>query len=336
MGFLEFLQRLLKTLFGLDQEARKYREDLATAERYLRWGGDKGNLRDFERAEAFAAKLDDRNAPNPYARLRRQWVLADASLAFARGRLAETSMRIESIRKILEDEVEGYKNAASQLAELRKRVAALEAEGSLISANAERRRLGEMEHEVGDPPEKVLPRRLNEQASVLAEFQVFWADRRKTADAAREAMVNLPKLGAAERTQRDERAASAAAGIAEIQSGLDALTQALAEAFEVARASMPAQPPQEEAPAAAPAAAPAKEGAPQAPPAPSEPAAPAAPAKEGAPQAPPAPSEPAALSTPAKPVAGGAKPQAAGGAPSAQPQAPAKDAEPPPPAADKK
>lgn len=142
-----------KALLGFDDEERAFRDTLASAERHVQWGATEPDERDLELALKLLSECPPEDAPNAHYVYRRERASAEAHTCLAR--LAAEALRIhaQKIEEHFGSVEESHRALVTQAASLRVKVEALEAEGSLISAREERRRLEEMERETHNLPE---------------------------------------------------------------------------------------------------------------------------------------------------------------------------------------
>jgi hypothetical protein len=145
----------VKALLGFDDEERAFRDSLANAERYVDWGGKGGNPTDLQHALKLLAGCRVEEAPNAHYAYRRDRAAAEAHARLAVQAIDILRAKTQKLEEHFEKVEEGRKSLVSQTEVLRGRVAELEAEGSLISAREERRRLEEMERDVRELPDVV-------------------------------------------------------------------------------------------------------------------------------------------------------------------------------------
>lgn len=244
-GLLGWVLDTFRVLFGLDERSRIYRDNLANAERYLHWGSQSRDGRDYKRALEWAAQCADEASPGPRWNYRKLRVAVTANLELSR--LAVVSLEALS-RKLNEHYLtlrEGRKGLVSQVDNTRRRVAQLEAEGSLISAREERRRLQEMEHEVRELPDIASEERLR-RAEVLGRTRSHFQRHREEAGRQLAALRGLADLAVADRSARDGAVAEFERALAD----LDARWQAMLAEFPASPPPGPPSPPAAQDPAA--------------------------------------------------------------------------------------
>lgn len=142
-----------------DTPARAWRDKIAAAEHHVRWGLKSMHARDFERALGILDECPDGEPPSPHYAFRRERAAAVAHLKLARLALETYSEQLGKLVEHFQGVEEGRKSLNIQVDAARKHVQQLEAEGSLLSAREERRRLEEMEHEARTLPDLAIEKR---------------------------------------------------------------------------------------------------------------------------------------------------------------------------------
>jgi len=221
-----------KALLGFDDEKHAFRDALANAERYVQWGSAEPSDRDLEEALKLLAECPAREAPNSHYAYRRERAAAEAHACMAH--LAAEALRAQARKtdEHFESLQEGRRALLNQTEGLRAKVARMEADGSLISAREERRRLEEMEREGRDLPD-LGGERLARRAALLAACRPRFQKHRAGAAASLAAMRDLKDLAAEDAEIRDKIAAH----MEKTLNGLDRQWKELAAEFEKDRAA---------------------------------------------------------------------------------------------------
>jgi hypothetical protein len=197
----------LKVLFGLDEDQRAWREKVAAAEHHLRWGIQSRQARDFERVLEILAECPEGEPPSAHYRYRRERTAAEAHLWLARLALDQ------------------FLEQAQKTAALRTRVKGLEADGSLISAREERRRLEEMEHEARALPDLSGEKRAR-HAELFGKFGPVVERHRAGAGEGIAALRAASGLAAEDQAARDELGRQFEAALAALEADWKALSAA--------------------------------------------------------------------------------------------------------------
>lgn len=232
----------LKVIFGMDQEQRAWRDAVASAERRLRWGIQGGTAGDFEHALASLAACRDETAPTPHYLYRRERVAVESHLWLAKltiARLGEEVAKIESHFQAVE---EGRRSLFTQIEAARVRVTQMEADGSLISAREERRRLEEMEREAHDLPDLSAEKRAR-LALVLSSTAPKAQGHRELAAARLAALRALNGLDPEDQAYRDKYAAQFEKSLAAQEEGWKAVSRELSPGDQPAPGPVGAPPP---------------------------------------------------------------------------------------------
>ena len=158
----------LKVILGMDEDQHAYRDLLAKAERLVHLGVKEHTPADIIEALSLLAECDRSLAPNAHYSYRYERTKTQAHVVLA-GRSTKTLVsRIQNHEELFTSIQEGRTSLRNQIQTLQQKVKNLEAEGSLISAREERRRLEEMEREVRDLPD-LNDERARRLADILAE-----------------------------------------------------------------------------------------------------------------------------------------------------------------------
>ena len=235
-----WLGEALQVIFGLDAEQRGWRQAVASAERYLRWGAQSRSPGDFEHVLALLDGCPDRSAPGVHLRYRRDRAALEAHVWLTRLALdafADQAGQAEGHFLAVE---EGRKSLAGQIQTARANVQRLEAEGSLISAREERRRLDGLEREAHDLPDLNLDKR-GRRAALFAACAPRVAEHREAAGRLLAALRALEGLAPEDRQTREALGAQMDKALADA----DADWKKLSAQFPAAPAApaAPAKPP---------------------------------------------------------------------------------------------
>ena len=227
----------LAVLFGLDSEQREWREVVASAERYLQWGAQSRSAGDFEHVLDILGRCPDQSAPTVHFLYRRDRAALEAHLWLTRLALDNFVDQADKAASHFEAMEEGRRSLAAQIETARVNVARLEAEGSLISAREERRRLEEMEREARDLPDLNRDKR-GRRAALFESCAPQIVEHREAGGRLLAALRALTGLIAEDQQARDRLCAQFDKALA----AADADWKALAAQFPAAPAAPPAAP----------------------------------------------------------------------------------------------
>ena len=145
MGLLsDILKAIGVMFFGLKDHGKDYAELVESAERYLRWGQQRKDIRDYQSALENCLKCRDDYAPKPDLKLRRHTIQADTlcGLVQCETRLFQdrNGDTIEKKKKLIAeiDDIKG------RMEEQKEYIRALQLDGSLIKAKEAQIRLDEL------------------------------------------------------------------------------------------------------------------------------------------------------------------------------------------------
>ena len=161
MSLFTDLFRLVSVAFGLGNSAKQFQENLEMAERYIRWGKERGDPRDFISAMQCLDKCINEDAPRGEAMIRKYCAYADAYL----GAMAlEVRAITNKVGQMKTDQDSRHGELSGLEATLKKQqthIQELRAQGSMIQAaeeegraketQAQIKRLGERLQEEGNP-----------------------------------------------------------------------------------------------------------------------------------------------------------------------------------------
>jgi hypothetical protein len=220
-----WLGEVLKVLFGLDEEQRAWRDQVAAAEHHLRWGAESRTARDFERVLETLAQCPASDPPAAGYLHRREHAAAEAHRWLAR--LALDGIRDQAAKSAerFQAREEGRRSLLAQIGAARERVRQLEADGSLISAREERRRLEEMERQARELPDLAAEKRAG-HAAVFGRLAPVFAEHRREAGSRLVAWRAVAGLVAEDQAARDELAREFEAALAALDADWKALSAA--------------------------------------------------------------------------------------------------------------
>lgn len=231
----------LAVLFGLDSEQREWREVVASAERYLQWGAQSRSAGDFEHVLDILGRCPDQSAPTVHFLYRRDRAALEAHLWLTRLALDNFVDQADKAASHFEAMEEGRRSLAAQIETARVNVARLEAEGSLISAREERRRLEEMEREARDLPDLAVEKR-DRLAAISTSAAPKAQDHREAAAARLAALRALNGLDPEDQSYRDKYAAQFEKSLSALEAVWKELSRELSSAAKAAPAEKPAPP----------------------------------------------------------------------------------------------
>lgn len=141
----EFCNYFISVMLGRRDSLTAFLEPLTMGERYLRWGLETQDIRDFRSAMDYLHLCYDRDAPMASLLIRKYTCIADVGAAVMESllkrhqRVIDNSIRTENSYR---EELETISNKAIQL---KLSIRKLQDEGSLIKAKAEESHVSELE-----------------------------------------------------------------------------------------------------------------------------------------------------------------------------------------------
>ncbi len=145
MGLLsEFFQFMSSVVLGRKYASQEFREALSMGERYIRWGNERGDIRDYASAMEQLDRCNDEDAPRAEFVVRKYNALLTAVSSTFEYRLKkykELCAKLDAANMGMRREQE---TLADQIVVARKRIDSLKAEGSLIKAKEEERHIEEL------------------------------------------------------------------------------------------------------------------------------------------------------------------------------------------------
>lgn len=140
----EFVNYFLAVMMGRRDSLTSFLEPLTMGERYLRWGMESRDIRDFRSAMDHLHLCHDRDAPMASLLLRKYNCIGDVCSAAISTLMAKHQRVIEDTVKMenkYRDELNGIEK---KLTEIKEYIRKLQEEGSLIKAKSEEARMADM------------------------------------------------------------------------------------------------------------------------------------------------------------------------------------------------
>lgn len=181
MGFLsDFFRFVAAVMLGKQDSSRTFFEPLIMAERYLRWGAQRQDVRDFRRAMEYLDNVRDDEAPKPDTLLRKYLCQVDITEGLIRLLIAQYNQTKDRLLQNRQEKATEAQNLRAAIEISRKRVEDHKSEGSLIKAKEEERRIEEsnmrlqtLEQDLRNMPEEAEMRqhfnRLTTEAETLLQ-----------------------------------------------------------------------------------------------------------------------------------------------------------------------
>lgn len=149
MDILRDLIRFLGViLFGMRDTTKVFAENLEMAERYVRWGGERKDMRDYYSAIKHCDACHDEDAPKPDQVLRKYTALFDSLLGVLElniERYREANDTAQSKRSQKHEEIDAVrKKLETERALIRK----MQQDGNMLKAQAEARHVEETERQL--------------------------------------------------------------------------------------------------------------------------------------------------------------------------------------------
>lgn len=146
MGILkDILQFVTVAILGMKDSGKVFTEYVEMGERYLRWGQERNDARDYLAALQNAEKALDENAPKKELLVRKYTVLIESMVGLIRlstFHYKEALQTVSNRRQASKDEIEATKNSLEGAKAL---VEKMKANGSMIKAQEELRHVEEIE-----------------------------------------------------------------------------------------------------------------------------------------------------------------------------------------------
>lgn len=144
----EFFNYFLSVMMGRRDSLTSFLEPLTMGERYLRWGMDTKDLRDYRSALDHLHLCHDRDAPMASLLIRKYNCIGDVAGAAIETLLSRHQHVVEDAVKTENSYREELESLAKNIADTKDYVRKLHEEGSLIKAKAEESRLTELENNI--------------------------------------------------------------------------------------------------------------------------------------------------------------------------------------------
>lgn len=141
----EFFSYFISVMMGRRDSLTAFLEPLTMGERYLRWGMETRDIRDFRSAMDHLHLCHDRDAPMANLLIRKYNCIGDVSNAAIETLLLRHQRVIDNAIKTENNYREELGLARKKIAEVRDYIRRLQEEGSLIKAKTEESRLKDME-----------------------------------------------------------------------------------------------------------------------------------------------------------------------------------------------
>ncbi|MBN2713847.1 MAG: hypothetical protein JXR97_15625 [Planctomycetes bacterium] len=143
--FGDFLKFIGSVVMGNQGASQKFLEPLSMAERYLRWGEERKDLRDFNSALSNLEQANDEDAPKPDLILKKYNIYCEATVGAIRVMLSQFQSVSERAKEGHSDMLLEQVTLREQIDDGKRKVAELKADGSLISAKEEQKRVDEVQ-----------------------------------------------------------------------------------------------------------------------------------------------------------------------------------------------
>lgn len=142
MGFVgDFLRFLASVILGLEDRSETYREALMMAERYMHWGEQRADMRDFLTAHSQLQRCQDETVSAPELILRKNTLLCDIIAKTIDLLVLKYKEKVEALAKGEKDRNDEIAAVEADVRAMEKKIAQLESEGSLIKAKEEKKLL---------------------------------------------------------------------------------------------------------------------------------------------------------------------------------------------------
>lgn len=143
--FGDFINFIGAIALGKKDSSQAFLEPLTMAERYYRWGEERGDIRDYQKSLEQLDITRDDDAPKPEQLIRKYDIYCNATIG-------ATSLLLNKHKELAASTQASRKEMTAERAQLeqnlaaqKKKVEALKADGSLITAKEEQRHADEMQ-----------------------------------------------------------------------------------------------------------------------------------------------------------------------------------------------
>lgn len=142
--FGDFFHFISSLALGQKDSSQAFLEPLTMADRYLRWGEERGDLRDYTACLTQLNQINDEDAPKADLVIRKYNLYCNATLGAVRLIMQQHKELESSARSSRNELAKEQKQLLSQLKVHQEKVDQLKADGSLISAKEEQRHVDEI------------------------------------------------------------------------------------------------------------------------------------------------------------------------------------------------
>jgi len=145
MGVLnDFFRFVSAVLLGRKDSGKAFRDAVGMAERYVRWGSERRDIRDYMGALDQLDHCDDGDAPKADFLVRKYMVLCNATVGAVELMVAKHRETVKNISKSRGDLERERQAVDGQIRVGQKRIADLKSDGSLIKARDEERHMEDL------------------------------------------------------------------------------------------------------------------------------------------------------------------------------------------------
>jgi chromosome segregation ATPase len=223
MGIVgEFIRFLGVVLLGLSDRTKAFTNDLEMAERYVRWGDERGDTRDYEAAVRHAERCRDEDTPKTDLLQRKYAAISDALLGLMRVEVTRFREETKKYRGKLKKLKEEIQMAELDLQKEQDYLAKLEADGNMIKAKEEAHRIEQVRRSLAALQNQ------RDGSTDLKELVNEYENTRQEHLALRQrlerSLRNLQQVQELPRGMRDDLAASVQATLRAVEKDLKALT----------------------------------------------------------------------------------------------------------------
>ncbi|MFW5856444.1 MAG: hypothetical protein ACOCX4_01085 [Planctomycetota bacterium] len=172
MGLISDFLRFLGVVFlGMRDRSHAFGEDLEMAERYARWGSERGDIRDYQAALKHCERCNDEDTPKNDLLLRKYATLFEILLGIIQHTIRLYRERDAQARERIHAMDEEINSARKNLEAARDHIRRLQKDGNMIKAKGEMRHVEELERSVA---------RLEQKRNENSVWQAIQDDYRRT------------------------------------------------------------------------------------------------------------------------------------------------------------
>lgn len=142
--FSEFMQFFTSVLLGKKDASQSFLQPLTMGERYLRWGNERNDMRDYRGALTQLDLCNDEDAPKPDMLVRKYTAILGATVGAVELMIRNHKEHIETLGQSAEHLAEELKSTEAGIKKAQERVNTLTEEGSLIKAKEEERHVEDL------------------------------------------------------------------------------------------------------------------------------------------------------------------------------------------------